>query len=45
MTSDKKKPKRIPPADTALFDRVAAILDEAWANVIRTVNSQMVLAY
>lgn len=28
-----------------LFDRVAAILDEARGNVVRTVNTQMVLAY
>jgi predicted nuclease of restriction endonuclease-like (RecB) superfamily len=28
-----------------LFDRVASILDEARANVVRAVNSQMVLAY
>jgi predicted nuclease of restriction endonuclease-like (RecB) superfamily len=31
--------------DAALFDRVAAILDEARAKVARTVNSLMVLAY
>lgn len=29
----------------ALFGRVAAILDQARANVVRSVNSQMVLAY
>lgn len=31
--------------DAALFTRVAAILDEARGNVVRAVNSQMVLAY
>jgi hypothetical protein len=29
----------------ALFDRVASILDQARKNVIRTVNTNMVLAY
>ncbi len=33
------------PSTTQLFDRVAAILDQARANVVRAVNSQMVLAY
>lgn len=45
MTSGGKTPKRRPPSDTALFDRVVAILEEARANVVRAVNSQMVLAY
>ncbi|OPY72850.1 MAG: hypothetical protein A4E62_00733 [Syntrophorhabdus sp. PtaU1.Bin002] len=45
MTIDRKKPMKKSSADVSLFDRVAAILDEARNNVIRTVNSQMVLAY
>jgi predicted nuclease of restriction endonuclease-like (RecB) superfamily len=45
MTSDKKKPKQIPPTDTALFDRISAILDEARANVVRAVNSNTIIAY
>lgn len=32
-------------ADTPLFDRVVTILEQARANVVRTVNSQMVVAY
>ena len=35
----------VPPAEAALFDRVATILDEARGNVVRAVNTQMVLAY
>lgn len=31
--------------DEALFDRVATILEQARANVVRAVNSHMVLAY
>lgn len=34
----------VPEAD-ALFDRVAAILDEARGNVVRAVNTNMVIAY
>ena len=34
-----------PPAAAPLFDRVAAILDEARSSVVRAVNSRMVLAY
>jgi len=33
------------PTPEALFGRVAAILDEARGNVVRAVNTQMVLAY
>ncbi len=33
------------PASVPLFDRVAAILDAARSNVVRVVNSRMVLAY
>jgi predicted nuclease of restriction endonuclease-like (RecB) superfamily len=33
------------PGGTQLFDRVAAILDQARTNVVRAVNSNMVLAY
>lgn len=33
------------PKPDALFDRVAVILDEARGNVVRAVNTQMVLAY
>jgi hypothetical protein len=33
----------VPEAD-ALFDRVAAILDEARGNVVRAVNTNMVIA-
>jgi predicted nuclease of restriction endonuclease-like (RecB) superfamily len=31
--------------DTALFDRIAAILDKARINIVRTVNSNVVTAY
>jgi hypothetical protein len=33
------------PSNETLFDRVAAILEEARGNVLRAVNSNMVLAY
>ena len=41
------KPKRKVPAakPDALFDRVAAILEQARGNVVRAVNTNMVLAY
>jgi predicted nuclease of restriction endonuclease-like (RecB) superfamily len=42
--SDKQESSLVPAAD-ALFARVAAILDEARGNVVRSVNSNMVLAY
>jgi hypothetical protein len=42
--SDNQESSLIPAAD-ALFSRVAAILDEARGNVVRSVNSNMVLAY
>lgn len=45
MTSKKKTPKRMLPTDTALFDRVAAILDEARTNVVRTVNRNTIISY
>ncbi len=43
----KKATVRKPAAagDAALFDRVAIILEQARANVVRAVNSNMVLAY
>jgi hypothetical protein len=34
-----------PSADNSLFDRVASILEQARGNVVRTVNTNMVLAY
>ena len=34
-----------PPQKGELFDRVAFILDQARANVVRSVNNQMVIAY
>jgi len=33
------------PQNCELFDRVAFILDQARANVVRSVNNQMVIAY
>ena len=33
------------PVSTALYDRVVSILDQARSNVVRAVNSNMVLAY
>lgn len=49
-TALKRTPKKAPAAksdvgDTALFDRVASILEQAHAKVVRAVNSNMVLAY
>lgn len=48
-TAAKGAPKKAPAAktaatDEALFDRVATILEQARANVVRAVNSNMVLA-
>ncbi len=40
----KNKQPATPPA-AALFDRVATILDQARGNVVRAVNTNMVLAY
>jgi hypothetical protein len=46
-----KRPKKIvvrkstTGGDEALFDRVSTILEQARANVVRAVNSHMVLAY
>jgi hypothetical protein len=37
----RKPGKRTP----RLFNRIAAILEEARANVVRTVNTRMVIAY
>jgi len=48
-TTSKAKPGKAPikntPAETALFERVVAILEQARNNVVRAVNSNMVLAY
>jgi len=41
----KKKQKQPVLAKSALFDRVVGILEQARSNVVRTVNSQMVIAY
>lgn len=41
----KKKLKRLEKSEDSLFDRVVTILEQAQTNVIRTVNSEMVLAY
>ncbi len=43
MPEPKQKVSAQPP--DALFGRVAAILDQARGNVVRAVNTQMVLAY
>ncbi|MBU1087508.1 MAG: DUF1016 family protein [Candidatus Omnitrophica bacterium] len=40
-----KKHDMINPEGNALFERVVSILDQARSNVVRTVNSQMVIAY
>jgi predicted nuclease of restriction endonuclease-like (RecB) superfamily len=42
MKDEMKKPAQRPPR---LFDRVAAILEEARTRVVRTVNTHMVVAY
>lgn len=45
-TPTKRSPKSTPTVVAgALFDRVASILEQARANVVRAVNSNMVLAY
>ena len=41
----KKKSKELAKPKDSLFDRVVTILEQARTNVIRTVNSEMVLAY
>ena len=41
----KKKLKELAKPEDSLFDRVVTILEQARTNVIRTVNSEMVLAY
>jgi len=41
----KKKLKKLAKPEDSLFDRVVTILEQARTNVIRTVNSEMVLAY
>jgi hypothetical protein len=43
MTTNNEYP--IKPASGDLFDRVASILEEAQANMMRAVNSHMVIAY
>ena len=49
MNSDKKRKnhprKSATSADSPLFDRVVSILEQARGNVVRAVNSNMVLAY
>ncbi len=42
MLTNKQQPVT---SDTALLDRVVAILEGARANVVRSINSQMVIAY
>jgi len=42
---DEKKLKELAKPEDSLFDRVVTILEQARTNVIRTVNSEMVLAY
>ena len=37
--------KTLPPNPDAIFDRVVAILEQAQNNVVRAVNTNMVLAY
>ena len=43
--SNKYLRKSAPSADNSLFDRVASILEQARGNVVRAVNTNMVLAY
>lgn len=48
LKSTDKKPRKnqpAPSADNSLFDRVASILEQARGNVVRAVNTNMVLAY
>ncbi|MFN9200695.1 MAG: DUF1016 N-terminal domain-containing protein, partial [Planctomycetaceae bacterium] len=40
-----RKPQVSPPTGDALFQRVAAILNEARSQVVRAVNTNMMLAY
>ncbi|MBV5327153.1 MAG: DUF1016 domain-containing protein, partial [Chlorobium sp.] len=40
-----EKKDMVQPGEESLFQRVAAILEQARANVVRSVNSNMVLAY
>lgn len=42
---NKPKPKAVLPKPDALFDRVVSILEQARGNVVRAVNTNMVLAY
>ena len=46
-SADKKTQKNLlaSSADNSLFDRVASILEQARGNVVRAVNTNMVLAY
>ncbi|MDX9976039.1 MAG: DUF1016 N-terminal domain-containing protein [FCB group bacterium] len=41
----KNKPQKLAKPTPHLFDRVATILEEARASIVRTVNSRMVVAY
>ena len=43
MPNNNQQPTKQP--DAPLFDRVATILEHARANVVRSVNSEMVIAY
>ena len=40
-----KNQKQLEKSETPLFDRVVTILEQARTNVVRSVNSQMVIAY
>lgn len=40
-----EREKQDPPSDPPLFDRVISILEQARGNVVRAVNSNMVMAY
>jgi hypothetical protein len=42
MQNNNQQPTKL---DSPLFDRVATILEQARANVVRSVNSEMVIAY
>jgi len=44
-TSRKGAAAGVRPQDDTLFDRVVSILDQAQANVVRSVNNQMIIAY
>ncbi|MBA1342984.1 MAG: hypothetical protein C5S52_05240 [ANME-2 cluster archaeon] len=42
MPNNNQQPTKL---DSTLFDRVATILEQSRANVVRSVNSEMVIAY